>query len=515
MLRLPLVAALAFVPTSVALAAPSAPGPDDLSTAIPETQIYGGDETEQCAWPSVVYLSSAGAACTGALVHPQIVLTAAHCVPNDIAATVRFGERSEAAVQLAETEFCRANPGFNDTGGGDDYGFCKLATPVTNIPVTPIAFGCEESILGQGTQITHVGYGVDEDGNSGRKKSVNLTVSNVTQQGEIITGNGNQGICSGDSGGPVMTKLRASLGGDDTWRVIGIHSWAQMANPGDCNGTAGSVIASRAIDFIEQESGIDVTPCFSPSGAWDPTWGCQGFPIDPGTGGEGSYNVMCETGPLGGFSEVCGNPLTDYPDEDAPTLNVLSPMGNQEFEVDGNDQADLHIEAEASDGDGWGIAQVELIIAPEGAEMVTEVITFAPYRWNTQFPAGAYNLKLIATDNAGNQTDSGWIGVGVGVSAPENPPGDDTGGDGGGSEGSSGDDGTDEGSGPPDDADDGDDDDGDDGEGTADSGAPASGAAQPAGCGCAATAPGDRGVALLTFVALGWLRRARRASSAT
>jgi V8-like Glu-specific endopeptidase len=503
-------------PTALALAlavlgpVATAEAADNLTTTVPETQIYGGSETEQCAWPSVVYLSSQGAACTGALVHPQIVLTAAHCVPNDITATVRFGERANTAVQLADTEFCRANPGFFDTGGGDDYGFCKLATPVTNIPVTPIAFGCEEGILGPGTQITHVGYGVDQNGDSGRKKSVSLSVQNVTQQGEIITGSGGNGICSGDSGGPVMTKLRANLGGDDTWRVVGIHSWAQMSDPGECGGTAGSVIAWRAVDFIEQESGIDVTPCFAPDGSWDPTWGCQGFPIDPGVGGEGSYNAMCETGPLASFSELCGPPLSDFPDEDPPSLTVLSPEGNEELEVDGNDFADVHIEADADDGDGWGVAQVELVIAPEGGEMVTQVITFAPYRWNTQFPVGAYNLKLIATDNAGNQTDSGWIGVGVGTKAPEMPPDEDTGGSESGDGGTSEGEGTDGGSDPSDGDDDQDDDDDDDGDGDGTSGVPATGETQPAGCGCAGGAPGDRGVALLTFVAVAAMRSRRR-----
>lgn len=488
---------------------------DELATEPTAPQIYGGAETEQCAWPSVVYLSSGNAACTGALIHPQIVLTAAHCVPNDVTATVRFGERAASAVQLAETEFCRANPGFNDTGGGDDYGFCKLATPVTNIPIIPIAFGCEESILGPGRPITHVGFGNDENGDSGRKKSVNLNVQQVTQSGELITGSNGNGICSGDSGGPVMTRLSANVGGDDTWRVVGIHSWAQMSEPGECGGSAGSVIASRAVDFIEQESGIDVTPCFAANGNWDPTWGCQEFPIDPGTGGEGSYNAMCETGPLGDFSEVCGAPLTDFPDTDPPVLSVVSPRGNQEFEVDGGNQAELKIEADVSDGDGWGIATVELLIAPEDGEMVSQVASFGPYRWNTTFPAGGYNLKLVATDNAGNVTESEWIAVGVGTKAPENPPGEDTGDDDAGTEGGDTTDGPAGTDGPSNDDDDDDDDDGGDDDGSTGSGA-AAGESAPSGCGCV-TSPDARprgagGVALLTIAALGVARR-RRARS--
>ncbi len=485
---------LVLVPT-IATAAPEDDG-EVLGIDAPSTQIYGGDETEQCAWPSVVYLATGNSACTGALVHPQIVLTAAHCVPGDVSASVRFGERSEVAVELAATEYCRAYPGFVNTATGDDFGFCKLAAPVDNIPVTPIAFGCEESILGTGTQVTHVGYGRDQDGGSGRKKFVSLPVNAVTPAGEIITGGANTGICSGDSGGPVMTRLASSLGGDDTWRVIGIHSWAQMAAPGECNGVAGSVIASRAIDFIEQESGIDVTPCFTADGAWDPTWGCQGFPIDPGQGGEGSYAAMCETGPLGGFSELCGAPLSANPDVDPPTLQVLSPAGNTEFEVGAGGQADVPVEATVGDGDGWGVAGVELVIAPVDGEMVTQTLEYAPYRWNTSFPAGAYNLKLVATDNAGNQTESEWISIGVGVEAPT-PPGADTTGTGDGDT-----------SGEGDDVD-------DTGDGSGGTGEPAIDGTAPSGCGCAGSSPGDGGVALLTFAAVAGLRRRRRGASAT
>ncbi len=490
---------------------------EDLAVPMPTPQIYGGHETEQCGWPQVAYLSTNTGACTATLVHPQIVLTAAHCVPNDETATIRFGERAEAAVQLAQTEYCKANPQWNDTGEGNDYAFCKLATPITSIPVTPIAFGCEEGILGAGTQVTHVGYGNDENGDSGRKKYVQLTVQSISNVGEIITGSNGNGICSGDSGGPVMVKLKANLGGDDTWRVIGIHSWAQMSEPGVCGGSAGSTIASSAVDFIESQSGIDVTPCFDGNGNWSPTWGCQGFPIDPQTGGEGSYNAGCETGPLDDFSSVCGNPLTDYPDHDAPSLEVVSPTGNQMFEVDAGGTAELHIEANADDGDGWGIASVELVVVPEDGEMVSQMLELAPYRWNTTFPAGGYNLKLIATDHAGNQTDSGWIAVGVGTEAPDNPPGGDTtGGSSGDAGDATGDGGTDGGdTGGSGDGQGGDEGEDQGGDGTA--GEAPRGEGDAPGCGCATRPSGrgrdDAGTFALVVIAAAIARRRARARS--
>ena len=399
---------------------------EDWTTESTEPQIFGGEETEQCGWPSVAFLSTGGAACTGTLIHPQIVLTAAHCIPNNATASVRFGERGSTAVELAKTEYCRANPAFNNTGGGQDYGFCKLATPVTSIPIIPIAFGCEESVIAPGRQVMHVGFGVDENGQSGRKKSVAVNLSQITGSGELITGTHNTGICSGDSGGPTFIRLASSFGGDDTWRVIGIHSWAQMAQQGVCNGSAGSIIASRAVAFIKQESGIDVTPCHTSSGEWAPTWGCQGVPIEPGIGGTGSYQAgTCETGPPGGFSEVCGPPLTAFPDDTPPWLEVVEPRGDVEVEVESGGNTNVRVHAEAGDGDGWGVAGVELVIAPVDGEMVSQTLEFPPYVWNTTFPVGAYNIKLIATDHAGHVTESDWIGVGVGTPPPPAPGGDD------------------------------------------------------------------------------------------
>jgi MYXO-CTERM domain-containing protein len=398
---------------------------DAWSAELPKSGIYGGQPTEQCGWPSVAFLGTGGAACTGALVHPEIVLTAAHCVPNNATASVRFGERSDTAVQLAQTEYCRANPGFTgQTGTGTDYGFCKLATPVTNVPIIPIAFGCEESVLAPGREIVHVGFGVDENGQGGRKKSVAVTVQSITNSGEIISGTQTTGICSGDSGGPAFIRLSSALGGDDTWRVIGIHSWAQMQTQGVCNGSGGSIIASKAVDFIWQQSGINVLPCHGTDGDWAPTWACQGFPIEPWIGGESSYQGGCDTGPLGDFSAVCGPPLTDFPDDTPPTLVVVEPRGDVEVEVEAGGTAGVRVHAEADDGDGWGVAGVELVIVPEDGEEVSQVLEYAPYVWNTTFPAGAYNIKLIASDYAGNVTESEWIGIGIGTPPPSGNPDD-------------------------------------------------------------------------------------------
>ncbi|MBC8067983.1 MAG: S1 family peptidase, partial [Deltaproteobacteria bacterium] len=188
--------------------------------------IVDGQVAENCGWPSVVRMETpAGAApCSGTLVHPYIVATAAHCVFYWDFARVVFGESDDAASFSTPIEFCEKNPDFpidattEAQWDNTDYAFCKLAQPVENVPIIPIAYGCELDAVEPGAEITVVGFGITQTmATDVGTKRFGDTVLTELDAGELVV----ESIsCGGDSGGGYFMQLP---GGE--LRQVGITSY--------------------------------------------------------------------------------------------------------------------------------------------------------------------------------------------------------------------------------------------------------------------------------------------------
>jgi hypothetical protein len=89
-----------------------------------------------CDWPNTVSL---GGYCTGVLVHPELVVYAAHCGVGFSAAT--FG--APGAGVSVPIRYCKEYPGAN-VNDGTDLAFCKLAT-AEDAPFASIANGARSS----------------------------------------------------------------------------------------------------------------------------------------------------------------------------------------------------------------------------------------------------------------------------------------------------------------------------------------------------------------------------------
>lgn len=446
------------------------------------THVYGGDFVEPCGWPTTVSLEGS---CTGTLVHPQVVIYAAHCGPG--VGSVQFGEHvSPGHARSVPTQFCDTYPG-GGPGGGNDFAFCVLAEPQNDIAIVPILFGCETSVLSPGRDVEIVGFGLTESGGYGDKKAATASFGMITAANEAFIGGGGLDSCQGDSGGPVYVQLPATDGGDGTWRVFGITSYG-----GNCGQGGYYSLMHVGLEWFETESGFDLTPCHDVDGTWAPGPDCRQFPRNPDTAG-GSWDMGCDPGTVGGPSAVCGAPFDASADMVAPTVAIAAPSnGERIMSMPGELGARITIEVDADDGDGYGIDTVELLIDDQSLD--GGVLTIGPYDYPVTLPPGTYKLDARATDFSGNvgMTESVYIGVDMDAVIP----GEDTGGSssGGESEDASADAGSEEG---PDDTD------------TDGLPVPRQGG-DPKGCGCRNGAPDSAMVLLFGLLAIGRRRRAAR-----
>jgi hypothetical protein len=220
-----------------------------------------------------------------------------------------------------------------------------------------------------------------------------------------VGGFGDPGICPGDSGGPALLRYP-----DGSWHVFGIASTLT----GNCGGEGTHSLAWHAVPWIEQESGIDITPCHDSDGTWNPTHRCTGFYAgEPGVG-HGDFTQWCPGTPANGSSATCGAAFDAEPDDTPPTVTITAPLSGS-FP----DQSSLMttIEIDAQDGDGWGVVEVRIKI--NGAEQPLSD-KYAPYAFPVGFPEGTYELIAVAEDAAGLIAESVPVVLEIGASeAPD------------------------------------------------------------------------------------------------
>lgn len=278
----PRATAAPAAPTTTAAAAPPAASPPNPSAIAdarlrpPGSGIVGGHAAEAGKWPEVaaIYVGTIPY-CTGVLVAPTVVLTAAHCntpgltevlIGADTLAAGNGGERIPVAQRIE----------YPDWDFSFDVLVLVLSRPSTREP-RPLATGWAGVEVADGNEVTLVGFGaIDNEGKQfidplqeatttitdalcTRKKGCNL---DARPAGEL--GAGGMGIdsCSGDSGGPLYIK------GELGTFVAGLTSRSYDDATLPCSEGGIYTRADRIADWIEEVAGVAVArgrdPGFDP-----------------------------------------------------------------------------------------------------------------------------------------------------------------------------------------------------------------------------------------------------------
>ena len=252
-----------------------------------EYKIARGRDVAPGEWPFVVLIfrvldreQESFASCTGTLVAPDWILTAAHCLvgedgsvanPSDVFVVVGHDLIAiNNSVQQGDTTSVRQatqvvpHPQYSTLIlGRNDIGLIQLDQPFPITPIKILTPAEEAQYAPSGTTAVAVGWGQTENGEHPTiLQQVNVPLLSLTEcrrrlrpfglgqpDGTFCAGTAAEGARSGDSGGPLLVRFRS------VWGQVGVASLASR-DPELVGFPATYVQISAHYDWIHQHISV-------------------------------------------------------------------------------------------------------------------------------------------------------------------------------------------------------------------------------------------------------------------